>query len=35
MFNAELLDSLKRIGVNVGWAESLIRLGQTLRAMAA
>ena len=35
MFAAELLDSLKRISMNVGWSESLDRLGLKLQTMAA
>jgi hypothetical protein len=35
MFVAELLDSLKRIGMNVDWSEDLDRLGQKLQTMAA
>jgi len=35
MFAADLLDSLKRIGMNVGWSENLDRLGLKLQTMAA
>ena len=35
MLSAELLASMKRIGMHEGWSESLDRLGRQLQAMAA